>query len=68
VARLAAQRVTNWRVVGKDINSRMLAIVRSLAQADGPRVERYEASTLEMPFPDESFDLVPVSRAGAVMV
>jgi len=58
VARLAAKHVTTGRVVGLDINSGMLAIARSLPQADGPPVEWYEGSALEMPFPDAAFDLV----------
>jgi ubiquinone/menaquinone biosynthesis C-methylase UbiE len=58
VARLAARRVVTGRVVGLDINSAMLAVARSLPRVDGQPIEWHEGSALEMPFADESFDLV----------
>ena len=58
VTRLAAERVgSDGRVVGLDINAAMLSVARQFAPV-GAGVEWLEASALEMPFPDASFDIV----------
>ncbi|CAN5403695.1 methyltransferase domain-containing protein [soil metagenome] len=58
VARLAAERMGTGRVAGLDLNSGMLAVARTAAQNGGPKVEWYEASVHQMPFPDGSFDVI----------
>src|SRR5882724_1112383 len=58
VTRLVAQRVMTGRVVGLDLNSGILAIARSLQTHGASRIEWYDGSALELPFPDNSFDLV----------
>jgi ubiquinone/menaquinone biosynthesis C-methylase UbiE len=58
VTRLAAERVgSDGRVVGLDINAAMLSVARQFAPV-GASVEWLEASALEMPLPDASFDIV----------
>jgi ubiquinone/menaquinone biosynthesis C-methylase UbiE len=58
VARLASMRVgVSARVVGLDFNPVMLAAARSVAPA-GASIEWEQANAENMPFPDESFDLV----------
>ena len=58
VTRLAAERVGNTgRVVGLDINAAMLSVARGLPCVGGA-VEWLEASALEIPLPDSSFDVV----------
>lgn len=58
VTRLAAERVGSaGRVVGLDINAAMLSVARQLAPV-GASAEWLEASALEMPLPDASFDVV----------
>lgn len=57
VTRLLARAVgPTGTVVGLDVNSGMLAVARSAVPA--PNVEWREASALELPFPDGSFDMV----------
>jgi ubiquinone/menaquinone biosynthesis C-methylase UbiE len=58
VARLAAERMGTGRVVGLDLNAGMLAVARTVAQNGGPKVEWHEASVLQMPYPDGTFDVV----------
>jgi SAM-dependent methyltransferase len=59
VARAAARRVgANGRVVGLDINPSMLAMAQAIPQMDGPPIEWREASAMDLPFDDASFDLV----------
>jgi ubiquinone/menaquinone biosynthesis C-methylase UbiE len=58
VARSAAEAMGVGHVVGLDINAGMLAVARSRAPGPGPRIEWYEASALDMPFPDSTFDLI----------
>jgi len=58
VARLAAKTMGAGRVVGLDINAAMLAVARSRPAGHAPHIEWREASALEMPFPDRSFDLI----------
>jgi ubiquinone/menaquinone biosynthesis C-methylase UbiE len=58
VTRLAAERVGSaGRVVGLDINAAMLSVARRLEPV-GTSAEWLEASALEMPLPDASFDIV----------
>src|SRR5215213_6303161 len=59
VTRLAAGRVgMAGRVVGLDINAAMLSVARWLVPVGGASVEWLEASALEIPLPDASFDVV----------
>ena len=58
VTRLAAQYVTAGRVVGLDLNAGMLEVARALNTPEVARIEWHEGSALDLPFPDESFDLV----------
>jgi ubiquinone/menaquinone biosynthesis C-methylase UbiE len=63
VARLAAERVgPTGNVVGLDLNPGMLAVAGSATPA-GASIEWRKANAEDMPFPDESFDLV-VCRQG----
>jgi ubiquinone/menaquinone biosynthesis C-methylase UbiE len=57
VARLAAERMDTGRVVGLDLNPAMLAVARTVPQNGGPKIEWREASVLDMPFPDRTFDV-----------
>ncbi len=54
VARLAAERIPDGRVVGLDLNPGMIAVARSIA----PEIEWQEGSALEISAPDSSFDVV----------
>ena len=57
VTRLLAERVgENGKVIGLDLNSGMLAVARSGVAA--ANVEWREASALDLPFPDGSFNVV----------
>jgi SAM-dependent methyltransferase len=59
VARLASTRVGQaGRVVGLDVNAAMLGVARSLPMVAGASVEWLEASALDIPLPDEAFDVV----------
>src|SRR5215213_7276486 len=59
VTRIAAERVGSaGRVVGLDINADMLSVARRLAPVGGAAVEWLEASALEIPLPDATFDVV----------
>jgi SAM-dependent methyltransferase len=59
VARLAAARVgSQGRVVGLDVNSGMLSVAGALPAIAGASIEWCEASALDMPLPDQSFDVV----------
>jgi SAM-dependent methyltransferase len=56
VARLAARRAGAGQVTGLDINPGMVQLARSLP-SELP-ISWQEGSALQMPFPDESFDVV----------
>jgi ubiquinone/menaquinone biosynthesis C-methylase UbiE len=59
VARLAAKAMGTGRVLGLDINSGMLAVARSRPlDSAAPTIEWLEASVLDIPLADQSFDLV----------
>src|SRR5436305_1922847 len=59
VARAAAIRVgPRGRVVGLDVNPSMLAMAQAVPQTDGPPIEWREASAMDLPFEDGTFDLV----------
>lgn len=59
VARQTAPHVgATGTIVGIDINPAMLAIARSLPVPEGGTIDWREGSALELPLPDESFDLV----------
>ena len=57
VARFAAATIGTGHVVGLDINEGMLAVARSRSVGPGPHIQWREASALDLPFPDNSFDL-----------
>ena len=59
VARMAATKVgISGRVVGLDINGAMLAVARELPPVGGAAIEWVEASALDMPLVNGSFDVV----------
>ena len=59
VTRLAAERAGNGgRVVGLDINAAMLAVARRYTPDGGATIVWVEASALEIPLPDATFDVV----------
>jgi ubiquinone/menaquinone biosynthesis C-methylase UbiE len=59
VAVAAAERVgSSGRVVGLDINGAMLAVARSLPPVGDVTVEWVEASALDVPFSESTFDVV----------
>jgi ubiquinone/menaquinone biosynthesis C-methylase UbiE len=58
VARFAAATMATGHIVGLDINEGMLAVARSRSGGPGPHIEWREASALDLPFPDDSFDLI----------
>ena len=58
VARLAAAEMGTGHVVGLDINEGMLTVARSRPAGPGPYIEWHEASALDLPFSDGSFDLI----------
>ena len=59
VARLAAKTMGTGRVLGLDINPGMLAVARSRPlDSAASTIEWLEASVLDMPLADQSFDLV----------
>lgn len=53
---LAARGAPRGRVVGIDLSPQMLAVARTLGES--PQVEWQEASALNMPLPDATFDAV----------
>jgi ubiquinone/menaquinone biosynthesis C-methylase UbiE len=57
VARLAAKRVGRGLVTGLDLNAGMLAVARN-APAEGAAIIWVEGSTLGLPFPADSVDVV----------
>jgi ubiquinone/menaquinone biosynthesis C-methylase UbiE len=50
--------MSSGRIVGLDINDGMLAVARSIPMGGGPLVEWMEGSALQLPFPEDAFDLV----------
>ena len=58
VARFAAATIGTGHVVGLDINEGMLAVARSRSAGIGLDIEWREASALDLPFADSSFDLI----------
>ena len=58
VARFAAAAMGTGHVTGLDINKGMLAVARSRSAGSGLNIEWHEASALDLPFPDSSFDLI----------
>lgn len=59
VARLAAPLLgTDGMIVGLDINAAMLAVARALPVPSGAAIDWKEGSALDLPFPDEAFDVV----------
>jgi ubiquinone/menaquinone biosynthesis C-methylase UbiE len=64
VARCAARRLDNGgRVVGLDLNARMLDVARSVSASEGLAIEWYEGSALALPFAEGSFDVVFCQQA-----
>jgi len=59
VTRVVADRLAGTgRIVGLDINAAMLGVARGVIERAGSSAEWCEASALEMPLPDASFDVV----------
>lgn len=59
VARIAARKLgTGGRVVGLDLSAPMLAAARSIAAEEGVAIEWKEGSAVQLPLPDEAFDVV----------
>lgn len=59
VARLAAARVgSGGKVVGLDVNEGMLEVARSISRDIHPPVEWWREDAADMPFADETFDVV----------
>ena len=59
VARGAAEQVgASGRVAGIDVNTGMLSVARKLPPPAGAAIEWHEASALELPFDERSFDVV----------
>jgi ubiquinone/menaquinone biosynthesis C-methylase UbiE len=59
VARIAAEHVGGGgSVAAFDVNASMLAVARSLPPGPGATIEWYEASVLDLPYADASFDVV----------
>jgi ubiquinone/menaquinone biosynthesis C-methylase UbiE len=68
VARHAAPRVgTTGTIVAVDINPAMLTVGRSLPAPEGATIEWREGSALELPLPNEAFDLA-LCQAGLQFV
>ena len=59
VARLAAQQVAHdGRVAGLDLNPNMLTVARTVASGTQPQIDWRAGNVAEMPFGDDSFDVV----------
>ena len=59
VARLVAQRLAGQgRVIGLDLNPAMIEVAREMAAREAADIEWHVGSADQLPFPDESFDLV----------
>ncbi len=64
VARHAASRVSDTgSVVGVDINEGMLAVAAQTATEVQPTIEWRQGDATDLPFPDESFDIVFCQQA-----
>jgi ubiquinone/menaquinone biosynthesis C-methylase UbiE len=57
VTRLVAERMVTGRIAGLDFNPGMLAVARSLP-SKGASIEWFEGSALNLPFSDNSFNIV----------
>jgi ubiquinone/menaquinone biosynthesis C-methylase UbiE len=63
VARVAAGRLQkNGIVAGIDMNPAMIDVARSAAAAEGFDIEWHVGLASELPFPDESFDVVTIQQ------
>jgi SAM-dependent methyltransferase len=59
VTRILAERVgRGGRVIGLDVNAAMLGVARTATGPIGTSIEWCEASALEMPLPDATFDAI----------
>jgi ubiquinone/menaquinone biosynthesis C-methylase UbiE len=56
VARSVAAQMVSGRIIGLDINPKMLSVARAIPTRGLP-IEWYEANVLKMPFDDASFNL-----------
>ncbi|ELY93107.1 Methyltransferase type 11 [Natrialba chahannaoensis JCM 10990] len=64
VARRAASRVgTSGSVDGLDINEGMLAVAEKTAADSHPSIEWQQGDAMELPFPEEQFDIVCCQQA-----
>jgi ubiquinone/menaquinone biosynthesis C-methylase UbiE len=48
----------NGRVAGVDINAGMIEVAKSLSESSGPPIDWYENSAFELPFEENTFDVV----------
>jgi ubiquinone/menaquinone biosynthesis C-methylase UbiE len=63
VTRVAAQRFPNVaRIVGVDLNTRMLEVARENTPTTGVPLEWQQGDMCELPFPDRSFDVALCQR------
>ncbi len=59
VARRVAPHVgSKGKVIGLDLNPKMLTVARTAAEREGLAIDWYESRAEKIPFPDGSFDLV----------
>ena len=66
VARSTAALVSNQcRIVGLDINPGLLDVAWQRSISTAPFIEWQEGNTEDLPFPDNSFDLIPC-KAGLI--
>ncbi|RQH03435.1 class I SAM-dependent methyltransferase [Natrarchaeobius oligotrophus] len=64
VARRVASRVgTSGSVVGLDINDGMLAVAEETAADSNPSIEWRQGDAVDLPFPEEAFDVVCCQQA-----
>lgn len=61
---MVARRASEGRVVGSDINPRMMALAETKRPPNTGHVQFVEASGASLPFPDASFDRVTCTYAG----
>ncbi len=64
VARVAAARLRDGgTVVGIDMNPAMIEVARSASAGEGLAIEWFVGNAGELPFPDDSFDIVTIQQA-----
>jgi ubiquinone/menaquinone biosynthesis C-methylase UbiE len=64
VARVAAERIgTGATIVGIDMNPAMIDVARETASNQGLAIDWQVGNASELPFPDQSFDIVTIQQA-----